>query len=97
MIALRETPMISISCSRKSMWTVVNGVKEASSTTPSTVSSKITGRMTIDSGGASPSPDEMRTYSRGTSVTRRVCRATADWPTRPSPNPNTSGTPSRLR
>ena len=59
MIAFSETPMISISCSRNWRWTTVKGWNDASSITPSTCSSNTTGRITMVSGEASPSPEEI--------------------------------------
>ncbi len=60
MMAFSETPMLSISCSRNCICTALNGLNDASSTTPSTCSSNNTGRITMLSGGASPRPEEIR-------------------------------------
>ena len=60
MIALSETPMISISCSRNCTCTSLNGVNDASSTTPSTWSSNSTGRITMLTGLLSPRPEAIR-------------------------------------
>ncbi len=54
-------PSDSIICSRKSSWVGVNCSKLASSMTPFTSPSKRIGATTMDSGGASPSAEVMRT------------------------------------
>ena len=56
MIVLTLTPMVSISWSRKSRWTCVNGVNEASSITPSTWSSNRTGSTITLAGGGLAEP-----------------------------------------
>ena len=61
MIVLTLTPMVSISCSRKSRCTWVNGLNEPASITPSTWSSNTIGSTIRLAGAASPSPEEIRT------------------------------------
>ena len=59
MIVERTTPIVSISWSRNWRMTSPNGVKEASSITPSTCSSNSTGMTMMFCGLDSPSPDPM--------------------------------------
>ncbi len=57
---LRTIPRVSASWSRKETWTVVKGLKEASSTTAFTSCWKRMGRTTMWKGRPSPRPDEIR-------------------------------------
>ncbi len=56
-MVLTLVAIISAIWLRKSFWIWVNGWKEASSITPSTLSSKSTGSTITLAGGASPSPE----------------------------------------
>ena len=60
-IVLTLTPMVSISCSRKSRCTWVNGHSEPASMTPSTWSSNTIGTIITLTGRASPIAEEIRT------------------------------------
>ncbi len=60
LIVLTLVAIISAICVRKSRSMCVNGLNEASSSTPSTRSSNSTGRMITVTGGASPRPEEIR-------------------------------------
>jgi hypothetical protein len=57
MIAFSDTPIDSMSWSRKARCTSVKGENEPSSITPSTWSSNRTGSTTMLTGAASPSPE----------------------------------------
>ncbi len=61
MMVLTLTPMVSISCSRKSRWMSVNRCTDASSITPSTWSSTTIGSTTRFTGAVRPSPEVMAT------------------------------------
>ena len=59
MSAFTLIPSVSANCSRKAIWIGVNLQNDASSTTPSTWSSNMTGMMARLAGGASPRPEEI--------------------------------------
>ncbi len=61
LIVFRTIPMLSTSWSRKSRWTEVKRLNEASSISAMTLPSKRTGTTTMLSGAASPRPERMRT------------------------------------
>ena len=61
MIVLTLTPMVSISCSRKSWCTWVNRLNEPASITPSTCPSNTIGSTIRLTGAPSPSPEEIFT------------------------------------
>ena len=60
-IVFTLTPMVSISCSRKSRCTWVNGHSEPASMTPSTWSWKTIGTIITLTGRASPIAEEILT------------------------------------
>ena len=61
MIVFTLTPMVSISCSRKSWCTWVNRLNEPASITPRTCPSNTIGKTMRLTGAPSPSPEEIRT------------------------------------
>ncbi len=56
MMVLIATPMVFTNWSKNARWTSEKREKEASSITPSSLSSKMIGMMTMVVGAASPSP-----------------------------------------
>jgi hypothetical protein len=53
------TPIVCTNWSKKARWMSLNALNEASSSTPSSVSSYSTGRITTHAGCAWPSPEPM--------------------------------------
>lgn len=84
-MVLRLTPIVGISCARKSWWIWVKRVTDASSITPRTCSSTTMGSTTSAVGRVCPRPEEMVTYPAGSSSTVTLRRLRAACPTSERP------------